>query len=167
MLILFIAFLILDMAGKKQKKQVLPESSSEEEQESLDPMDMDMMEEGEEEGEDFDEQLVGDMMDEEEGEEALSELNEGEEDELTQRLQAMKAKQEAGLDEDEEEGEMDMDEEEGEAELVDDGALVSDEGEAGEGLDEFPDEDALQSNIERKRDKAISDLLKKEDLGLI
>jgi len=71
--------------------------------------------------------------------------------------------------------------EEGENELVegedqDDGDMVSDEnGDAKaenadddeKDLDEFPDEDNIESNIDTKRDKAITDLLKKEDLGLI
>lgn len=43
------------------------------------------------------------------------------------------------------------------------------EDEDGEGDDEFADavDDDMDTNIEGKREKAISDLLKKEDLGLI
>ena len=43
--------------------------------------------------------------------------------------------------------------------------------EAGEDADDYddqvPDEDNLDTNIEAKRDKMISDLLSKEDLGII
>lgn len=61
-----------------------------------------------------------------------------------------------------EEGDMvsDLDEEPGQPE---NGKAEDDD----EDLDEFPDEDNIESNIESKRDKAITDLLKKEDLGLI
>lgn len=42
-----------------------------------------------------------------------------------------------------------------------------DEGDAEEYEDQVPDEDDLDTNIEAKRDKMISDLLSKEDLGII
>ena len=60
----------------------------------------------------------------------------------------------------------DVDEVEGSAEEV-----KAEASEAGEDADEYddqvPDEDNLDTNIEAKRDKMISDLLSKEDLGII
>lgn len=79
------------------------------------------------------------------------------------------------MDDDEEGEDLDDDDEsEGDAEEASgdqaDAAEASEEG-AGDDVDEYgdqvPDEDNLDTNIEAKRDKMISDLLSKEDLGII
>ena len=56
-----------------------------------------------------------------------------------------------------------MDEEMGEEEMEEE---IKDDGDRGEANDDA-DSCNIDTNIESKRDKAISDLLKKEDLGLI
>jgi len=65
---------------------------------------------------------------------------------------------------------MDDGDEEGEDEDLNDEFESDEDAEEAKGdqdEDEFNEGDDIDTNIESKRDKAISDLLKKEDLGLI
>jgi ribosomal RNA methyltransferase Nop2 len=70
-------------------------------------------------------------------------------------------------DEEDVDGEHSDEQESAQGEEEDKASYIEDDGEEG-GEDELvPDEDDIATNIEAKRDKMISDLLSKEDLGII